>query len=243
MVDSRATIVEKSYWVPTKAAGERLFWMSLEFSLNRPLKKGQPSLAEMALSSGSTDEALLALPSVVPPKIRKEAQRLLRPWPEGRYMDAYRRSGGILNVFTPPWGEPQDEVWAETVAGWKSRTFPNDQARQEALQALENQWNTTPHPFFAGLTPAQVMVGGGPREADLADEFLQQLTRLYDGRPFDSEGQALIKTLTLLRSWQSQPRRDGRMILDIVVTERNQLLARRAPVLKRKLDSSTSRFD
>jgi hypothetical protein len=243
MVGDAPTVVEKTYWIPTKVAGERLFWMSLEFSLNRTPKKGQPSLAEMALSSESADEALLALPSVVPAKIRKEAQRLVRPWPDGRYTDAYRRSGGILNVFTPPWGEPQDEVWAEMLAGWKSKAFRDDQARQEGLRALETQWNTTPHPFFAGLTPAQVMVGGGPKEADLADEFLQQLTRLCDGRAFDSEGQALIKSLTLLRSWQSQPRRDGRTILDIVVTERNQLLARRARILKGGLGSSTSRFD
>ena len=158
MVDSRPTVTTNSYWIPTEAAGERVFWMSLEFSLNRPLKKGQPSIAEMALSSGSADEALLGLPPVVPPKIRKEAQRLLRPWPDRRYTGAYGRSGGILNVFTPPWGEPQDEVWAEMVAGWESKVFPDDQTRQEALRALENRWNTTPHPFFAGLTPAQVEI-------------------------------------------------------------------------------------
>lgn len=243
MVDTGPTVVLKSYWLPTKAAGERLVWMSVEFSLNRTAKKGQPSIAEMALSSGSAAEALLALPSAVSAKIRKETQRLLRPWPDGRLADAYRRSGGILNMFTPPWGEPQDEVWAEMVAGWKSKAFRDDRSRQEGLRTLEKQWNTTPHPFFAGLTPAQVMVGGGPEEADLADEFLQQLTRLYNGRPFDSEGEALIKTLTLLRTWQSQPRRDGRTVLDIIVTERNQLLARRARALKRKLGSSTSRFD
>jgi len=237
MVDSRPTLTTKSYWIPTKAAGERLFWMSLEFSLNRPLKQGQSSIAEMALSSGSADEALLGLPPVVPPKIRKEAQRLLWPWPDSRYTGAYGRSGGILNVFTPPWGEPQDEVWAEMAAGWESKVFPDDQTRQEALRALENRRNTTPHPFFAGLTPAQVMVGGGPQEAELADEFLGQMTRLYDGRPFDSVGQALVKTWTLLRSWQSQRRKDGRMVLEIIVAERNELLARRARVLSRLIDS------
>jgi hypothetical protein len=231
----------KSYWIPTRDAGERVFWMSLEFSLHRPLKQGQPTIAEVALSSGSADEALLALPSVVPAKIRKDAQRLLRPWPDGRYADAYRRSGGILNAFTPPWGEPQDEVWAEMVAEWESKAFPDNQARQEALRALEKQWNTTPHPFFAGLTPAQVMVGGGPQEAELADEFLQQLTRTYDGHPFESEGEALINTLTLLRNWQSQPREAGQTVLSIIVAERNELLARRARVLSRLTDSCQDR--
>jgi hypothetical protein len=243
MVNSGPTVLLKSYWIPTEAASERLFWMSLEFSLNRTAKKGQPSIAETALSSGSTDEALLALPSAVSAKIRKEAQRLLEPWPDGRFADAYRRSGGILNMFTPPWGEPQDEVWAKMMTEWQSETFPDDLARAEALRTLEKRWNATPHPLFAGLTPAQVMVGGGPKEADLADEFLQQLTGMYDGHPFDSEGEALIKTLTLLRSWQSQPRKDGRTVLEIVVAERNQLLARRARILKKNLGRSTSRFD
>jgi hypothetical protein len=97
-------------------------------------------------------------------------------------------------------------------------------------------WNTMPHPFFAGLTPAQVMVGGGSQEAELADEFLTKLARMYDGRSFESEGQALIKTLMLLRGWQSQPRRDGRMVLDIIVGERNELLARRARILDERAD-------
>jgi hypothetical protein len=237
MVKGHPKTIRKSYWVPTEVAGERVFWMSLEFSLNRRPKGGRPSVAEVAWSSGSVEEALIELPSVVPERIRREAQRLVRPWPEGRYTDAYRRSGGILNVFTPPWGEEQDEVWAERVAAWKAQTFPNDHARQEAFRALEQQWNTTPHPFFAGLTPAQVMVGGGPQEAELADEFLRRLTRTYDGRPFASEGEALVKTLTLLRGWQCQPRKDGRTVPDIIVAERNKLLARRARALKESVNS------
>jgi len=237
MVKSHPKTITKSYWVPTETAGERVFWMSLEFSLNRRSKAGQPSIAEVAWSSGSADEALLELPPVVPERIRREAQRLIQPWPDSRYTDAYRRSGGILNVFTPPWGEEQDEVWAAMAAEWKAQDFANDQARQEAFLALEQQWNTTPHPFFARLTPAQVMVCGGPHEAELADEFLRRLTRMCDGRPFQSEGEALIKTLMLLRGWQCQPRKGGRTVLDIIVSERNELLARRDRALNESANS------
>ena len=232
VVDSHPETMTKSWWVPTEASGERVFWMTLEFSLNRPREEGQPSIAELAWSSGGADEALLVLPPVVPEEIRRDAQRLLQPWPEGRYTDACRRSGGILNVFTPQWGEQQDEVWAEMVAGWEAETFADANARQEALRALEQQWNRSPHPFFAGLTPAQVMVGGGPEEAELAEEFLGQLTRMYDGHPFESEGEALVKTLTLLRGWQCEPRKDGRTVLGIIVAERNELLACRARALR-----------
>jgi hypothetical protein len=231
MVDSHPTTTTKSYWVPTEVSGERVFWMTLEFGLNKRLQDNQPSIAEVAWSSGSTDKALLALPSIVTEKVRREARRLLQPWPGGRYTGAYQRSGGILNVFTPPWGEPQDEVWLKMRAGWEAETFPHEQARQEALRELERQWNTMPHPFFAGLTPAQVMVGGGPQEAELADEFLRRLTLMYDGQPFESEGQALIQTLTLLQGWQCQPQKDGRTVRDIIVAERNELLARRGRAL------------
>ena len=201
--------------------------MMLEFSLNQWSSEGDPSIAEIAWSSGNIDKAMRALPSVVPAKIRKEIRRLLQPWPDGRYTDAYHRSGGILNVFTPPWGEKEDEVWAEMLTGWEAQTFVGENARQAALQALEQQWNATPHPFFAGLTPAQVMIGGGPQESDLANEFLRQLTRTYDGRPFESEGDALIKTLIALRGWQCEPQKDGRTVRDIIIAERNELLARR----------------
>jgi len=231
VVDTYPKVTTKSYWIPTAATGERVFWMSLEFSLNRRPEDSQPSIAEVAWSSGSADEGLLILPPIVPAKIRREAQRLLQPWPHGRYTDAYQRSGGILNVFTPQWGEQQDEVWAEMLAGWKSETFAGADARQEALLALEQQWNTTSHPFFAGLTPAQVVVGGGLQETELAEEFLQQLTRMYDGHAFESEGEALIKALMLLRGWQCQPRENGQMVLDIIIAERNELLARRARAL------------
>lgn len=205
--------------------------MMVECSINRRSQKGDPSLAEVVWSSGDVDKAMRVLPSTTTAKIGEEIRRLLQPWPDGRYTDAYHRSGGILNAFTPPWGEKEDEVWAEMLAGWKAQTFADENARQEALRALERQWNTTPHPFFAGLTPAQVMTGGGPQESDLASEFLRQLTRTYDRQPFESEGDALIKTLIALRGWQCEPQKDGRTVRDIIIAERDELLARRARTL------------
>jgi hypothetical protein len=205
--------------------------MQTEFSLNGYPALGQPSFVEIAIISGVA-KALSALPSFLPKKTVQEARRLLQPWPDGRYTDAYRRSGGILNLFTPPWGEREDEVWAEMLAGWKAEAFSDENARQEALRSLEQRWNHTPHPFFAGLTPAQVMTGGGHEEADLAQEFLKRLRQVFDGQPFESEGQALAETLMLLRGWACQPLEDGRTPLEIIVAERDELLARRERALK-----------
>jgi hypothetical protein len=205
--------------------------MQTEFSLNGYPALGQPSFVEIAIISGVA-KALSALPSFLPKKTVQEARRLLQPWPDRRYTDAYRRSGGILNLFTPPWGEREDEVWAEMLAGWKAEAFSDENARQEALRSLEQRWNHTPHPFFAGLTPAQVMTGGGHEEADLAQEFLKRLRQVFDGQPFESEGQALAETLMLLRGWACQPLEDGRTPLEIIVAERDELLARRERALK-----------
>jgi hypothetical protein len=234
MVDDRSILELKTHWFPTRVSGERSFLMNLELSLNHRRPGDQLSLAEVACSTGSVDQAMDLLPPIVPNETKKIMRRLLQPWPEGRYTEAYNRSGGILNLFTPPWGEEQDEVWARMVAGWKAESFPDEQARPAAFRALEQRWNTAPHPFFAGLTPAQVMVGGGPREATLAAEFLDRLVKMFEGRSFESEGDALIKTVMLLRGWQCQPQRDGRTIFQIIVAERNELLARRAWVLARR---------
>jgi hypothetical protein len=95
----------------------------------------------------------------------------------------------------------------------------------------EQQWNATPHPVFAGLTPAQVLVGGGPRETRLATSLLENLARFLEDRPFESEGHALLQTVLLLHGWQNQAQPDGQTVFETTVAERNELLARRARAL------------
>ena len=233
MVDRNPRLELTTRWFPTRTSGERLFTMQTEYSLNGFPEPDHPSFVDTALTSGVA-QALAALPSFLPKKVVHEARRLLQPWPDGRYTAAYGRTGGILNLFTPPWGEREDEVWAKMLAGWKAEAFPDEDARQEALRALEQRWNHTPHPFFAGLTPAQVMTGGGHEESKLAQEFLDGLAQMFDGQAFASEGEMLTGTLMLLRGWSCQTREDGRTPLGIIVAERNELLSHRERVLKGK---------
>lgn len=227
MVEKQPRLETRTLWLPTRASGERSLLMGLEFSLNQTPKGDELSIAEVACSTGKIDQALAIVPPIVPQPIRRKMRRLLQPWPDGRhtpytrYTAAYQRSGGILNLFTPPWGEEEDEVWAGILA----------QRGTESMAELEERWNTTPHPFFAGLTPAQVMVGGGPQEAELASEFQEHLTQTFDGQRFESEGDSLLKTLLLLRGWQCQTRPDGRTPSEIIFAERDELLARRARIL------------
>ena len=230
LVEDAPRVELTTHWFPTKVSGERLLPMSVEFTMNGYPEPGETSCAEVALTRG-VNQALSLLPSYLMPESKREARRLLQPWPDGRYTGAYQRTGGILNLFTPPWGEREDEVWAEMLAEWQAAPFPDEVARQEALRALEQRWNQTPHPFFAGLTPAQVMTGGGSEESELAREFLKELAQTLDGQPLESEGEALIRTLLLLRTWSRQPRADGRTPRGIIIAERNELLARRERAL------------
>ncbi|MBI3913082.1 MAG: hypothetical protein HY327_02630 [Chloroflexi bacterium] len=202
--------------------------MEFEFAVNAPGGKDAPSMAEIAWSTGDIRKALADVPPIVPPQVRREFQRLLQPWHPGRYVESYRRSGGILNLFTPPWGEKQDESWNNLLAEWKARTFADDRSRRVALAELEQQWNNTPHPFFAGLTPAQVMIGGGPQEAKLADEFLAHMEQTLAKQTFEGEGDGLVKTLLLLRGWQVEPQPNGQTPMQIILAERSGLLVRRA---------------
>jgi len=238
MVKDGIKVQLRSHWIPTRASSEQMLIMELEFSLNQVMKDARLSMAEMALATGDVEAALSSVPSAVPPEIRRRMRALLQLWPEGRYTEAYKRSGGILNLFTPAWGEAQDEVWAAMVAGWEAATYPGEEARQTALRELEQRWNRTPHPFFAGLTPAQVMVGGGPQEKALAREFLERLSELFDGQGFESEGRALTRTVLLLRGWQCEPHGRGGSRREVIVAERDELLARRARVMEEAAGSS-----
>jgi hypothetical protein len=232
VVEDGVKVELRSHWIPTRASSEQMLIMELEFSLNHVPKDALLSMAEMVLATGDVEAALSSVPPVVPPEIRSRMSALLQPWPEGRYTEAYKRSGGILNLFTPAWGEAQDEVWAGMVAGWQAATYPGEEARQAALRELEQRWNRTPHPFFAGLTPEQVMVGGGPQEKALAREFLEHLSELFDGQGFESEGKALIKTVLLLRGWQCEPHGRGGSRRKVIVAERDELLTRRARLME-----------
>jgi hypothetical protein len=231
VVEDRVTIELKSLWFPTRASGERSFTMQLEYGLNQIAKDRSLTIAEIAWSTGDVEEAFSLLPPTIPAGTRQKLRELLQPWPKGRYTEAYSRSGGILNLFTPPWGEEQDEVWAGMLSEWEDESFPDEQVRQKALRELEQEWNTTSHPFFAGLSPAQVMVGGGPIERELANQFLDHIAEMLDGRGFESEGEMLIQVVILLRGWQCQTTEDGQTIGDAIFAEREELLARRARIL------------
>ena len=234
MVNAQPVLQLRTRWFPTKVSGERSMLMEIEFAVNARGDQGEPSVAEIAWTTGNIQQALADLPPIVPPRVRREFEHLIRPWREERYTDAYRRTGGMLNLFTPPWGEQQDEGWNQMQTEWRASTFADENARRAALAELERRWNNTLHPFFAGLTPAQVMIGGGAQEAKLADEFLTKIEKTFGEREFAGEGDMLIKTLMLLRGWQVEPQRNGQTPMQIILVERSELLKRRAQVLSER---------
>jgi hypothetical protein len=57
------------------------------------------------------------------------------------------------------------------------------------------------------------------------------MERTLAKQEFVGEGDALIKTLMLLRGWQVEPQHNGQTPMQIILAERSDLLARRARAL------------
>ena len=107
--------------------------MQLEFLVNQPGTQGECSLAEIAWSEGDIQATLADLPAGGAARSSTPftalAARALRA--------AYGRLGGILNLFTPPWGEKQDFAWHSLRSAWKAQSFHDENARRVARVEAE----------------------------------------------------------------------------------------------------------
>jgi len=125
-----------------------------------------------------------------------------------RYVEAYEKSGGLLNFLLPDPREEDDEVWRNLYERYVAEeSFSSEEEKQRRLEEVSVLWNYTPNPLFSMLTPAQVWAGPGPIEGELLTQFLEALNDKF-GRPqvpFRSEGDAIIQSILFLRAWQNEP--------------------------------------
>ena len=217
-----------TFWFPTADSVARGQALAMETNLHRRPRAGAPSLAERVWSSGDMSSALSALPEDTSADVRSATLALLAPWPPGRYTQALKRSGGILNLFRPLWRGQREPVWERMRRLW----YGADDARggQPPL-ALQRAWNHTPLPALGGLTPAQAMVGVGPAETEVTWAFMEELERRYGEGGFAEEEGALRVSVELLGDWMADLEADGRPLREMVVAERSALLARRAELV------------
>lgn len=232
----------QSFSVPTHLAGERVFTAQAECWSNRVLDVLGGRTPWEAWHAGEGRDRVEAWLRERIGRFNPELERyravldLAPPALGRRLIEAYERSGGMLNLFAEPVGEDDDEQWQALVRERLEQAEPADSgARARAEAEVNETWNDMPSELFAMLTPGQVWAGGGEREAELITEFLKEHTEEIGEQGFPSRGEALKASLIFLRRWQLQPRRssDGRAPGDAIREERQRILERRRLVAGR----------
>ena len=161
--------------------------------------------------------------------------QLESPRSEGRYVEAYNKSGGVLNLLSEPVTAEDDEFWQQLVAEQiEGRTFASEEERAAAWREIEQKWNETPNELFSNLTPAQVWAGGGEQEMELLQDFMEQMNEECGDQGYPSQGAMIMASLSCLRLWQvmPQPVLGGRAPGEIIVEERSQILRRKESLLR-----------
>jgi hypothetical protein len=227
----------RSFWIPTKEAGERHLQAVAECWANIPM----PYLDDRTPWEVSVTEGREAVLTGLPDYLKRASMfdsylaQLGSPRPEGRYVEAYNKSGGVLNVFNEPVTEEDDEFWQQLVAEQiEGRTFASEGERTAAWREIEQKWNEAPNELFSNLTPAQVWAGGGEREMELLQDFMEQMNEECGDQGYPTQGAMITASLQCLRLWQVMPQHalGGRAPGEIIVEERSQILRCRESLLR-----------
>jgi hypothetical protein len=236
------TLELHSFWLPTEEAGERHLQAGVECWANIPM----PYLDDRTPWEVSVTEGREAVLTILPDHLKRSPlfdsylAQLKSPRPGGRYVEAYNKSGGVLNLLNEPVTEEDDEFWQQLVTEQiEGRTFASQEEQAAAWREIEQKWNETPNELFSNLTPAQVWAGGGEQEMELLRDFMERMNEECGDQGYPSRGAMITASLQCLRLWQVMPQRalGGRAPGEIIVGERNQILRRKENLLRRLRES------
>ena len=235
----------RQFHVPTRLAGQRFSQAQMECWANTPQESLDESTPwEAARSPGGRDRILQTEQTLMfqePDLARRRHEVLMRTAAHGdRFVEAYLCSGGLLNVFNEQPTEEDDDRWQElAVAQAEGQDLPGAEHRDLVSRELDQLWNRLPNTVMANLTPAQVWAGGGEVEGDLLYTFFREYTEESELGPFESRGDLVRASLIYLRRWQCVPRVElgYRTPMEVVVVERDEILARKATLLDIPVES------
>jgi len=159
----------------------------------------------------------------------------LLSFPEGnrRYIEAFQRTGGLLNLFHFFGGREIDPLWEEWMKKLDAEALPPAE-RERRLEQMAQEWNQTPQDFFGGLSPSMVVAGGGPEENQLLSEFLTSLNQKIVGSPEEEPGKKEEEVKRLHQEWLDTPTSTGE-------PPRTRILQERKAILEKKLQWQRSR--
>jgi len=213
-----------TFVAPNQEAMGRILACGVEQWLNRPsdlLEDETPWEVALTPAGRARIEGLIRAGAAGPvaPVVQEQILAALRPPPASgaRLVEAFRCGGGLLNVFNPYPEKADDERWPALLAA-----LPED-AGEATLARARLAWNATPNEVLAGLTPAQVWAGTGPREWELIITFNRDWRAASAGRTYDTVGSMLSDALLYLRRWQIEPRNElGRRAAEAVIREERE---------------------
>jgi hypothetical protein len=241
--DKRIVVDLRSFPVPTEEAMHRFLQCQQECWANTPANE---------LDGRTPWEAALT------PKGRREVEEFLSDSsigsspvgngyigqlesprdPDTRFIEAYKKSGGLLNVFNERATEADDDQWHSLVRqSIKDAGLTNGVDEHHVRKETERTWNATPSELFSSLTPGQVWAGGGPDELELSRDLMFRLKEeeFGDNGRFDSRGDMIRSFLMFLRKWQVIPQREfgWKRAVNIIHEERTQILCAKMDLLLR----------
>ncbi len=217
-------VMVSKQWFPTKMSAEKLVLAQIECVLNKPL----PGLDNrtpyedtiMHKSASNFFECSSQLQKSPILKYYKDALPLTNK--EFSYKSVYSKTGGVLNIINPGIREEADTKLKSLIDKY------NDKRKAVSI------WKDTPSELWSNLTPKLVWAGGGKIELELLSDYAGELSGAMDGRRFETQGDMIIQSVTLLRRWSFTPNPvcSDMKPIDAIVLERQRIYENKISFLK-----------
>lgn len=213
------------YWIPTEESSRKILLIQIEVILNvsdeNVLNNKTPF--EDTIIHKNPSNFFNAFPVIKKTPFFHEYLRML-PLnnSEFKYKSVYSKTGGLLNLFNPTINENMDKELKRLLNEYKDE--------KEAISI----WKDTPSDLWSNLPPKLVWAGGGKIEGELLIDFLRELTYNMEGKGFGSQGDAILSSLQILRTWQSIPNEicSYKKPMNVITEEREKIYKRKISFLQ-----------
>lgn len=211
--DALYRIQPQKRWQPSVRLLQKILALRMEFWANKPEEKfGGLSPFEAYRTPDQRERVLAEIyrDTRDPQLVTQFFNLLAFPTENRRLIEAFERSGGVLNLFTDWSGRLVDPEWENRIEKAKS---------EEELKAAAAEWNAHASDFFGGLSPQMVVSGGGPAEETLLNDFLKHCEETLKDKDKDPKAEALY------REWLvKKPEGKEQTPREIILEERRQLV-------------------
>lgn len=185
--DALYRIQPQKKWQPSVRLLQKILAIRMEHWANKPDEKFGGLSPFEAYRAPDKREVVLAeiYKDTRDPQMVTQFFNLLEfPAENRRLIEAFERSGGLLNLFNDWAGRLVDPEWEKRLEKAHS---------EDELKAAAAEWNAHASDFFGGLSPQMIVAGGGPIEEELLNAFLKSCEETLKDKDKDPKAEALYK--------------------------------------------------